>query len=164
MKFFQKFLYIFIRIIIASFAIFLSYLLVSKVIEPKLLRKACLTDSGNCYYIDIYKYKNSFVAKESTTGLWFWFNGSNLYVYGIAPGTCREDSYEPVFKITIDTSTGQPQFLSEEIECVTKLQSVIDYYTKTQNVSMRRLYFHSDNQFFTIYDIINTMFEKKLMA
>lgn len=164
MKFFRKFLYILLRLIIAAAAIFVSYIVVTKVVEPKFLRKNCLTESNKCYYIDVYKYKNSFVAQESTTGLWFWFNGLNLYVYGIAPGVCREAEYEPVFKITIDTSTGQPQFTSDEIECATKLTEVIDWYTNVQSIKSRRFYFYSENQFFTIYDIIRTMFDKKLMA
>lgn len=165
MKTFEKIIYIVIRILIASIALFLAYYLVSNLIKPKVLDELCLTNANNCFYLDIYKYENSFVAQESTTGLWMWYNGSSLYVYGIAPGDCKNpDEFEPVFKIQVDTSSGKPQYISDIIECASRLDTVISYYKTQFKVNKQRIYFKTENNFYTVYDIFNMMFEKKFIA
>jgi hypothetical protein len=160
----EKIIEIFLRIFFASLAIFGGYLIVNQIIQPD-LNKLCLTDTNGCFYLKMYKYKNSFIAQESTTGLWIWFNGLYLYVYGIAPGNCRQkQNYEPVFKMEIDTSKGFPQFFTDRIQCVTKREQVLDYYKTVYKVKEQIVYIRPDKASVTFQEILTELYNKKLIA
>lgn len=159
-----KIIFLITRIIIVVIALVLAYLLVSKVIQPKFLDKNCITNTNNCFYLDIWKYKNSFVAEIYPTSLYIWFNGQNLYIYGIAPGVCQDkENYEPVFSFTVDTSKGYPVYTANPNICVEKLTNILDYYKNNLNSDKKRIYLQAESPTNNVFDILNLLYNKKII-
>lgn len=161
----EKIIEIVLRILFASLAIYTGYYIVSTYINPEILHKQCLTDANGCFYLKMYKYKNSFIAQESTTKLWMWFNGLNFYLYGLASGNCKQkQNYEPAFRIEIDTSKGYPRFLTDRIQCVTKQDQVFNYYITNYKVKEEIVYLRPSKTVIDLQDILTEMYYKNLIA
>lgn len=164
MSFFSKTTYIIIRLLILGLAVFLSYILVQKVINPKVFKKTCLTSTDKCLFMDIYKYKNSFLAQIYPSALWVWFNGGNIYIYGEAPGDCQDRvNYEPVFSITPDFSGDDPIYTFNPNECITKLDTVKDYYETQYKVKKERIYFKVEKPVNNVLDVVTILYKKKII-
>lgn len=159
-----KIIFIISRVVIVALAIYLAYLLVVKVIQPKFLDKNCITNTNDCFYMDIWKYENSFVAEIYPTSLFIWFNGQNLYIYGIAPGVCQDkDNYEPVFSFAVDTSKGYPVFTSNPNLCIEKLDQILNYYQNNLKAEKKRIYLQADSPTNNVFDILNLLYNKKII-
>jgi hypothetical protein len=160
-----NFLYIILRVAILIMAIAVAYYLVTSVITPNILEPTCLINTDGCLYLDIYKYKNSFLAQFFPSALWIWFDGMNVYVYGYAPGTCQDSkNYEPVFSITPDFTQNPPQYTLNPNMCLTKLNQVKDYYENNLKVNKNRIFYHSEKVFMNVYDLITLLHKKKIIS
>ena len=121
--------FIVVRVGVMALALAFGYLLVSRVVEPYALKPACLTDTNSCAYMILYKIDNSFFAQVFPSGLYLWLNGSRLYVYGQAPGTCIDTvNYEVVDRIDITGTNEDPIFTRQNAECVTRSTGIRAYY------------------------------------
>jgi hypothetical protein len=89
----------------------------------------------------MYKLENSFFAQVFPSGLYLFLNGSCLYVYGQAPGSCTDsDNYEVVDRIDITGTNDSPIFTRQNYECVTKATAIQAWYahqTKPQTIYLR---------------------------
>lgn len=151
-------------------ALYLAYLIVSKILEPTITDKACLTNTQKCSKIDIYQYENSFIAKEDISQIWFWYNGQNLYVYGQAAGSCKSDaniSFVPVsvFQILLDKND-MINFTQFPNECIPNYDTMI-YIYQNQYRSKKQtlfLYRNDQNELNTIFSIIKNMYDNKIFV
>ena len=160
-----KIIEILLRILFAFLAIYTGYEIVTSFIEPEILKRNCLTEANGCFHLKMYKYKNSFIAQESTTKLWMWFNGLNFYLYGLAPGNCKQkQNFEPAFRIEVDTSKGYPRFLTDRIQCVTKREQVLNYYITNYKVKEEIIYLRPPKTVIDLQDILTEMYYKNLIA
>ena len=139
-----KIIEILLRILFAFLAIYAGYEIVTSFIEPEILKRNCLTEANGCFHLKMYKYKNSFIAQESTTKLWMWF--------------------KPAFRIEVDTSKGYPRFLTDRIQCVTKREQVLNYYITNYKVKEEIIYLRPPKTVIDLQDILTEMYYKNLIA
>lgn len=118
-----------VRLLVIVLALYVAYIVTKRVIEPYVLRPTCLTNTNSCAYITMYKYHNSFVGQAFPSGIWLWFNGKKLYVYGQAPGICEHsDYYDPVDVIEVSGTNLETVYSRKNYECITKITDVVTYY------------------------------------
>jgi len=161
-------IYYFLRLIFVFCALYLGYNIVNSIIVPKVLEPICLSNTENCVALDIYQYQNTFLAKENISQLWFWYNGTNLYIYGQVTMTCKDpDYYTPVNVFTLEIKGNDINFTPFANQCITKLQTVINYYEITLKIEKKTIYLNKyDNESYTtnIYDIIKSMKDNNILS
>jgi hypothetical protein len=138
MTFVEIAIFYIVRILSVSLVFYLGYLFVNHVITPKIFEPNCLTDTDSCTTMDIYLYKNTFVAQEKISQIWFWYNGFYLYIYGQAAGTCNTN-FDPVNVFTMTLKDGNLVFTPFPDNCISSLDTVIDSYTNL-GVSKQTIY------------------------
>lgn len=151
-------------------ALYLAYIIVSKILEPDIADKACLTNTQNCSRVYIYRYQNSFIAQENISQIWFWYNGQNLYVYGQAPGTCQSEAninFVPVsvFQMLLDKNS-MINFTQFPNECIPNYDTIISNY-ESQYKSKKEtlfLYRNDTNELNTIFSVIKNMYDNKIFV
>jgi hypothetical protein len=116
--------------------------------------------------MNIYQYENTFVAQEKISQVWFWFNGTRLYIYGQAPGECQDSNYQPVNVFTIQKdSTGEVGFTPYANECVSKLETVVDYYKNTLKCDLGTIYikkYDTSSYQTNLYEIVKAMLDNNI--
>lgn len=151
------------RIVSSAIAIWLGYYLVTNYIEPDIFEPICLTDTDSCSSVELYLYKNTFLGKEKISQVWFWYNGSFLYVYGIANGKC-DDKYQPVNVFSLKVVDDVIRFTRYPNQCITSITFVEDYY---KGVSELKNYYIKKSDFNgmdNIFNIINDMYDNKIFV
>jgi len=160
-------IFIFTRTLFLILALTLAYLFVTKIIKPKVLYPNCLTDTNACAYLNIYKYKNSFLAQVFPSEIWIWFNGHQLYVYGQTPIFCtNKNDYEPANVIQITGTNLDIKYQMMKYECITKLRGVMDYYISSLNVEPSVVYLRSDKagNNMNVFDIFTQLVNSKIVS
>lgn len=169
---FQK-IYIFyvIRFIFIFLALYIGYKIVNSFVVPKILDNMCLTNTSNCISMDIYYYQNTFLAKEEMSQIYFWYDGSKVYIYGLATEVCQqprqEIDYMPANIFQLSRKDNTIIFTPFPNECVTALPIVLNYYTNSLNVQKDTIYLHkyNNNSYITnIFDILKTMVENDIFS
>jgi hypothetical protein len=125
--------FILVRLGIVIVGLAIAYLFISRIVNPYILKPACLTETNSCAYMVIYKLKNSFFAQVFPSGIYLWLNGSRLYVYGQAPNgaQCTNNSnYEVADRIDISGTNQSPIFTRQNYSCITKSSAIEAYYGK----------------------------------
>ena len=136
--------------------------MVNGIFKPEFLDKMCLTNTDSCLSLDIYYYKNTFVAQEKVSSVWFWFNGFKLYIYGQSAGVCQEKEYSSVDVYTLSMVDGAVTMTSFPDECILTLQSIIEYYKKTYSSELKTIYLKTDNGIKNITNVLQTMIDNKI--
>jgi len=152
-----------IRFLAVFLALYFGWLLVKDLFISKIFDPICLTNTDKCSTIELYLYKNTFVAKEEISQIYFWYNGFYLYVYGQSAGTCS-DNYQPVNVFTLKKDKDKLNFTRFPNECVTSLDYVITYY-KNLGVEKQTYYLSQGDQagtFNNIFSVINNMVDNKI--
>lgn len=151
-----------IRLGVIVLAIFTGIVIYSYLIYPYVLEPICLVNTNSCIRIAYYSFKNSALAHMRNSGIWVWYNGYKAFVFGQNVGNiCAEKDgttkYEPAY--AINTSTGE----KEGYECVTPLESLIDYYK--QRGKMKFIYTRvNDRENFDVYDVLNMLKNKNIIV
>lgn len=150
-------------------ALFLAYLIVSKILEPDIADKACLTNTQKCSKIDIYQYENSFIAQENISQIWFWYNGQNLYVYGQAAGSCQSQadiSFVPVSVFQMLLDKDMINFTQFPNECIPNYDTIISIYQNQYKAKKQTLFLYRNNpdELNTIFSIIKNMYDNKIFV
>lgn len=150
-----SFLFRFLVLFLAALTAFALY---GYVVDPFILRPLCLTDTNGCIRLGYYSYKNSVLIHVRRTGIWVWFNGFRIFVFGQPVGRICEnpDKYEAAYAINAETG------VKEGYECVQSLQSLIDFYTKNSSMEFVHTRVNDPNTF-NVYDVINLMSSKKII-
>lgn len=150
-------------------ALFLAYLIVSKILEPDIADKACLSNTEKCSKIDIYRYQNTFIAQENISQIWFWYNCQNLYVYGQAAGSCqsqKEITFVPVSVFQMSVSNNLINFTQFPNECIPDYDTIIGSYKNNHNVQKETLFLYRENpnELNTIFSTIKNMYDNKIFV
>lgn len=163
-------LFYIIRIVCILFALLLGYVIIQKIIEPKITEKLCLTNPENCSEIEIYQYENTFIAKEKISQIWFWYNGLYLFVYGEAVGSCTRQSgieYEPVTVFSmVDIGDGNLEFTQFPNQCIPTWSYILSNY-QGQKKSKRQdilLYRKNPKEVNSIFNVIKNMLNNKIFV
>lgn len=150
-------------------ALFLAYLIVTKILEKDVTDKSCLTNTQNCSQVDIYQYQNTFIAKENISQIWFWYNGQNLYVYGQAAGSCQKEegiNFVPVSVFQMRLSNGMINFTQFPNECIPDYDTMISAYKNQYKSQKENLFLYRDdpNELNTIFSTIKNMYDNKIFV
>lgn len=167
MNLMEYFNYTFVRLIIIIIALLLAYFFVTKFISSKIFEPLCLVNSNSCAQLTIYKYKNSFVGIVIKNGIYIWFDGKQLYVYGQAPGECTDQSdYEPVDVFQITGSNKNTTYTRGNYQCITKINNIINYYIAILKVSPKNIYLKIKKQTgnYNIFDIFESLIEQGIVS
>jgi len=161
-------IFVAIRLLIILLAILLGYYLVRKVVEPYVLHPNCLTDTNSCAYLTLWKYENSFIAQAFPSGLFMWFNGTRLYVYGEDHGTCSDPNYESVNVITISGTNQRAVYHRLNYECITTATQVIQYYTGILKVNPVTIYIRGSSNLpavsLNVFDIFQRLVDDGIVS
>jgi len=136
------------------------------------LDNLCLTHSSNCMTVEVYRYKNTFLARDDVSQIWFWYNGTTLYVYGQANGTCQSTGgkpFEPVnaFQMTVvKESNGNEQIRFSALPnvCIDGINTILNYYKNELNLQMESFIIRRKNpsEVINIYTIIQSMYDNNI--
>jgi hypothetical protein len=151
--------FIVIRLFVIILAIATGIVFVNYVISPYVLEPTCLLNTASCVRIGYYNYKNSVLVHMRNTGIWIWYNGFKAFVFGQIVGEiCKEkDKYSPAYAINTDTG------LKEGYECVTPLETLIDYYKKRGDMKFIFLRVR-DRENFDVFGVLNLLRNKKIIS
>lgn len=147
----------------------IGYHIITKYLSP-VMDDLCLTNTQNCQTIRVYRDKNTFIAKDEVSQIWFWYNGTNLYVYGQTPGVCQSqnpsEKIEPVnvMQMKADPVKNVIRFAVLPNQCINGVQSVIDYYQNVLGVKEETFILKRQNPSATtnIYNIVQSMYENDI--
>jgi hypothetical protein len=141
------------RVVVIILGILIGYLITIHYVKENILQPLCFVDSNSCIRVMYYKYNNSALIHVISTGMWLWYNGHKVYIYGFPTGQlCKEpQNYEAAY--SIDPNTG----MKEGYSCVMVLGAVIDFY-KDKNVKPQYLVRRGEDST-DIYSIL-TVFQK----
>lgn len=163
-------IYFVIRLVVILLGLYLAYKIVMWYIEPNILQTMCITDTNNCSSIEIYRWKNTFIAKETVSQVWFWYNGSSLYVWGQTTGTC-DTGYVPasMFTLSLDSNknfTIPSSFSSPTNVCIDSPDRIVEIYKieKKSEKEMFYLYRDNPNKLNTIFTIVKSMYDNKIFS
>lgn len=165
--------YIF-RFVAVFLGLYVGYLIISKYLENSnnILEELCLTNPQNCSNIDIYRppQGSTFIAKESISQIWFWYNGVYLYVYGQAAGQCSpigDQAFSPVtvFQMNYD-SDNNIQFTQLPNECIPTYEYIINRYVTEMGAKKDTvlLYRKDPSEVNSIYNVIKNMIDNKIFV
>lgn len=152
--------HIYIRFGIIIIAILTGFCMYSYILRPLMLEPMCLINTNSCLRLGYYKYNNSALMNMGNNGIWLWFNGSDIYIYGQNVGQLCEDpsKYQTAYKI--EGSTG----IKKGYECVMTLENVLSFYKK-KNVPLQYVVKKIDNfNTFNVYDVMNIMQNEKIIV
>lgn len=169
MSVFLIFIFVVIRITIIALAVLLGYKFGKSIIEPQILRPECLTDTNNCASLAIHKYKNSFIAQVFPSGIFIWFNGTRLYVYGSAPGVCElKDQFEPADVIDITGTNDNAIYSRQNYQCISKAATIINYYETVLNVKPITIYIRGSSPTkaanLNVFDIFQRLVDEGIIS
>ncbi len=162
-------LYFSFRLLALIIGCYIGYTLSLKFVPT--LEDLCLARTEDCMNIQLYRYKNTFLAQDSVSTTWFWYNGENLFVYGQVPGICRSvgnQTYVPVntFKVGFDNKEKLVTFSALPNRCIDSHTAIISYYTSTLKVRLETFILKrmSPTSTSNVYQIIQALYNAKVFT
>lgn len=154
-----------LRLIAVILAIYIAYFIINNYFL-KITDELCLTNPQNCSKVDIYRSENTFIAQESVSQIWFWYNGLNLYVYGQAAGSCTDPTFSPVNVFQMSLKNGKINFSQFPDECIPNYQNIINLYINDKGAKKQTLLLYRDNptEINSIYNVIKNMLDNKIFV
>ncbi len=126
-------------------------------LRPFVLEPLSLVDTNSNVQISYQQIQNSILVNMKPTQYWWWFNGRNIYVYGLPTGRLCEDEnekYQPAFVI----DTAENRMIG--YQCIIKLENLQNYY---KNAPVQYIYVKSKKSNYNIYDAINLLVSKNVI-
>lgn len=163
-------LFYIIRFLCVAFALILGYIIIQKIIEPNITEKLCLTNPQNCSEIEIYRYNNTFIAKEKISQIWVWYNGINLFVYGQAVASCVAQAgitFEPVTVFSMeDKGDGDIEFTQYPNQCIPSWSYILSNYMGEKNAQKEEIlmYRKDPSEVNSIFNMIKNMLNNKIFV
>jgi hypothetical protein len=158
--------YFLLRLIVIGLGLFLAYTLVQLLIKPDVLDEMCITNAQSCINLKMWRWQNTFLAQEAVSQVWFWYNGSRLYIWGQASGTC-DTGYVPatMFPIGKDDKD-QVTFGNGATVCIEPADRVQAIYILEKQSPEEHVKLNRDdpNELNTIFTIVRTMYANKIFA
>jgi hypothetical protein len=157
-----------VRLIFIVIGLYIGYYIISQRFLKK-MDNLCLINTSNCMTIEVYRHKNTFLARDDVSQIWFWYNGFNLYVYGQANGTCQSyggQSYEAVnvFQMSLGQNENEIQFSALPNQCIDGYRTILNYYQNELKAKMEPFIIKRANptQVINIYSIVQSMYDSKI--
>jgi len=144
-------------------AFFVAYFFVFKAMKPTFLDNLCFTDTDKCNLLYMYRYKNTFLAQDSSSEVWFWYNGSKLFIYGQLNGKCDLTEYVPVVVLSVSKNVKNTSELTYEYlpsECIYTVETIISMYKKDYSCQLEKIHVLNTSSDITnnIFNIIQTLY------
>ena len=152
------------KILIIMVAFLLSITTYYYLLEPKILKKLCFVDSGNCIRLKYYTLKNSILFNVKPYDIWVWFNNNKAYIYNYnvnSSSVCEPDvsgqEYESVYVV-------DPLNTNDIIyECIITLDKVKEFYLKNKAEENYFFYKPNDIKKFDIYELLSQLDKHKII-
>lgn len=158
--------YFLLRLIVIGLGLFLAYLIVQKLIEPDVLDAMCITNAQSCINLKMWRWQNTFLAQEAVSQVWFWFNGSRLYLWGQASGTC-DTGYVPATMFPISRNDKDEVVFGDGatvcIDPADRVQAIYILEKKSPEEHVK-LYRDDPNELNTIFTVVRAMYANKIFA
>jgi hypothetical protein len=162
-------LYFAFRLLAVVIGFYIGYLLAIR-FKP-VLGQLCLSNTDDCMTIQLYRYKNTFLARDDVSQIWFWYNGENLFVYGQVPGICttvNDQQYYPVnvFKMGFDNDKKLVTFSTLPNRCIDSTSSLINYYKNNLKIPLESFIIKrsSTTASTTVYQIVQALYNAKVFT
>ncbi len=147
-----------LRLWVLVIAITSAILFTVSVLRPYFLEPLALVDTNSTVQIVYQQIKNSVLVNMLPTEYWFWFNGRNIYVFGIPTGILcdiEKDKHAAAFVIDISQNnvTGY--------ECISKLEDLQKYYS---HVPKQYIFTRPKKKNFNIYDAVSLLANRNIIT
>jgi len=159
------------RTIAILLGLFIGYYIITTRGMEK-LDNMCLTNTSNCMTVEVYRYKNTFLARDDVSQIWFWYNGINLYVYGQANGVCQSPNGQPIDPVNVfqmsmvkdDKGNKVIHFSALPNECIDSVTTIINYYKNELNLPLEPFIIKRKNpsEVINVYTIIQAMYDNNI--
>ena len=150
-----------IRILLTIIAFWIAYTIIYSYAKPTLFYENCLTDTNKCSAIELYRYKNNFIARDQTSELWFWYNGSQLFLYGQLSLTCQRDGDVPVNVFNVTKNGNSIEFHPMPNQCIKSVDQILSIYQQQYGVENERIFIRLGDEN-NIFNIIQQMYNNNI--
>jgi len=167
-EFMNVILFYIIRFSAVFLALYLAYLVVNNILDPNVAQKMCLSNTGKCSQVDIYRYQGTFIAQENISQIWFWYNGEKLFVYGQAGGQCESKggiNFVPVSVFQLSEDANEINFTQYPNECIPNYDNIISSYVNQGSKKETIFLYRKDpTELNTIFSVIKNMIDNKIFV
>lgn len=140
------------RLWVILIALLLGFILFIYIFKPT-LKNLCLLDSQNCIQIEYKQYLNSVLIHLLKQGIWLWYDGRDILVYGLPAGRqCTDKGYESAYVIQKDKVIGWT--------CAKSLDIIKEFY---ENETTQYIFISNPSPKFNVYDVINYLSDKRII-
>jgi hypothetical protein len=127
-------------------------------LRPFALEPLSLVDTNSSVQISYQQIQNSVLVNMAPTQYWWWFNGRNIYIYGLPTGRLCEvenEKYQPVF--VIDPAENR----MVGYQCIIKLDDLKNYY---KNAPIQYIYTKPNKTNYNVYDAVNLLVSRNIIS
>lgn len=145
----------YIRIWVVFIAVVLGFVLYVFAVQP-LLTRMCILDTQRALNISYQQYQNSVLVHTLPLGLWVWFDGRDVFVYGLPTGRlCENEEFEPAYMI--DASKNEVLGWT----CARNIKEVVKFY---EGIPKQYLFKYKPSVHFNVYDLINLLADERIIT
>jgi hypothetical protein len=136
-------------VIIISFCT--AYILYYKIFKPYFFIPRGIVNTNRAVQIQYFLQGNTVLFSIIPSGIWAWYNGSDVYIYGHPiEQTCKDDSYEASYKLDSEASIPTLNY-----SCTTRISTLLSEYRKNKD---NYIFHSSDNPSrFSVQDAMNLL-------
>lgn len=133
-------------------AVCTSYVLYNSFFKPHILDQRGITNTNIAIQIEYYTQGNTALINILPSGVWAWYNGTDVFVYGQPMAESCGKGYQASYKIDPN-----PNIPKVSYSCTTKLDVLLKQYQQGKAHYMFR---QSDNPSkFGVQDAINLLLD-----
>lgn len=146
-----------IRIWVVIIAVIFGFSLYVFIFRP-ILKRLCILDTNKCLWVEYQQYQNSVLAHTQPYGIWIWYDGQNVLVYGLPTGRqCEDAGFESAYVIDITTNKlvgwSCARSMDEVQRFYNEKKCPIQYFFKRELPSN-----------FDVYDFINLLSDERIIS
>jgi hypothetical protein len=151
------------RLWIIFIAVFTSMVLYQFVLKPYVYIPLCLLKTEECIKLKYQQYYNSILVNAEPSGYWVWFNGEDVFVYGINSGkTCIDNGYESAYVIDAISNKVKGYMCVKTLEYIQNLYNNV-WKSPVQYDFIKKENGNTNSGSFTVYGIINHLSDKGII-
>lgn len=151
-------MYIYIaRFAIIIIAICTAYVFYYNFFKPHILVPRGIVNTNRAVQIEYYTEGNTVLFNILQSGVWFWYNGSDVFVYGQPMSETCDKGYQASYKIDPN-----PEIQKVYYSCTTKLTDLLKRY---QQGSPHYMFLTPDDPLrFGVKDIMNLFLDRGIIT
>lgn len=134
-------------------AICTAYVLYYNFFKPYILTPMGITETNSAIQLEYYTQGNTVLFNVLPSGVWAWYNGSDVFVYGQPMAETCGKGYQASYKIDPNPTIPKVYY-----SCTTKLETLLKQYKQgTPHYTFKR---SDDPANFGIQDAMNLLLDR----